>query len=159
MRTSTFDVVVLATELALTASLTFEDTIRVDASVVVVQVEWGSHVAAIMGLIVLALLGTVLVLKNRIETADSFTAETDTNAEPFMTDRERVSELLRRNGGRMRQSEIVDEVDWSKAKVSRLLADLEEEDQITKLRLGRENLICLSGHEPTASKIPEQSKQ
>jgi len=57
----------------------------------------------------------------------------------------------------MKQSNIVDSVDWSKAKVSRLLADLEEDGQITKLRLGRENLVCLPGHEPTASKSPEQA--
>ncbi len=76
-----------------------------------------------------------------------------------MTDRERVQQLVSENGGRMKQSKIVDSVDWSKAKVSRLLAELEEDGRITKLRLGRENLVCLPDHEPTASKSPEQSKR
>ena len=68
------------------------------------------------------------------------------------TDREYVIELLEQNDGRMKQSAIVDTVDWSKAKVSRLLADLEAEGDVVKIRLGRENLICRPGQEPTASR-------
>ena len=68
------------------------------------------------------------------------------------TDREYVIELLEANDGRMKQSAIVDTVDWSKAKVSRLLADLEDEGDVVKIRLGRENLICRPGQEPTASR-------
>ena len=68
------------------------------------------------------------------------------------TDREYVIELLEQNDGRMKQSAIVDAVDWSKAKVSRLLADLEADGDVVKIRLGRENLICRPGQEPTASR-------
>ncbi|WP_199174966.1 helix-turn-helix transcriptional regulator [Halegenticoccus soli] len=70
------------------------------------------------------------------------------------SDKDRIRELVEEHGGRMKQSQIVDRVDWSKAKVSRLLSQLDEEGEITKLRLGRENLICLSGHEPPASRSP-----
>lgn len=72
--------------------------------------------------------------------------------QPVLTDRERIEQLLDENGGRMKQADIVNSVEWSKAKVSRLLADLESDDEITKLRLGRENLICRPGSEPAASR-------
>lgn len=120
------------------------------------QLDGGAHLAALGGMVILALLGGVLVARNRYEEPTA-TTETEADREDFMTDQERVRQLLRENGGRMKQSAIVDSVDWSKAKVSRLLADLEEDGQITKLRLGRENLVCLPGHEPTASKSPEQT--
>ncbi|AFO56615.1 MULTISPECIES: helix-turn-helix domain-containing protein [unclassified Natrinema] len=120
------------------------------------QLDGGAHLAAIAGMVALAVLGGILVARNRYEEPASAAADSEPSREEFVTDRERVQQLLRENGGRMKQSQIVDSVDWSKAKVSRLLADLEDDGRITKLRLGRENLVCLPGHEPTASKSPEQ---
>lgn len=114
----------------------------------------GAHVAALFGIVALVALGGGLVLRNRLTNRDHG-VHAEPPPEEFVSDRERVRQLVGRNGGRMRQSEIVEAVDWSKAKVSRLLADLEEDDEITKLRLGRENLICLPGQEPTASQSEE----
>ena len=70
------------------------------------------------------------------------------------TDEERIMQLLDAHDGQMRQVAIVEEVEWSKAKVSRLLSQLDEDGKITKLRLGRENLICTRGCEPEASRSP-----
>ncbi|TQQ82870.1 hypothetical protein EGH24_05370 [Halonotius terrestris] len=61
----------------------------------------------------------------------------------LLADDERVERLLERNGGRMRQADIVAETDWSDAKVSQLLSSMADEDRISKLRIGRENLITL----------------
>ncbi|ELY49566.1 helix-turn-helix transcriptional regulator [Natronorubrum sulfidifaciens] len=122
------------------------------------QLEWGPHLAALVGIVVLALLGGVLMARNRFAAQNTFVATSKPHDEEFLTDQERVQQLVREHGGRMKQSKIVDSVDWSKAKVSRLLAELEEDGRITKLRLGRENLVCLPGHEPTASQTPEQPK-
>lgn len=61
----------------------------------------------------------------------------------LLSDEERVERLLERNGGRMRQADIVDETGWSDAKVSQLLSAMADEDRVEKLRLGRENLISL----------------
>nr|WP_306059041.1 membrane-associated protein/domain-like protein [Natronococcus sp. AD5] len=125
----------------------------------VLQLSWNPHFAAVVGIVALVLLGGVLVVRNRLAENSSIASDSDPQRhEDFMTDREKVRQLLDENDGRMKQSKIVDSVDWSKAKVSRLLAELEEDEQITKLRLGRENLVCLPGHEPTASKSPEQPK-
>lgn len=63
--------------------------------------------------------------------------------EPLLSDEERILRLLETNGGRMKQVAIVAETDWSDAKVSQLLSEMDERGQIDKLRLGRENLISL----------------
>lgn len=83
------------------------------------------------------------------------TAPTPTvSDEELLSDEDRVHKLLEGNGGRMRQVDIVDETEWSKSKVSMLLSEMEEAGEISKLRVGRENIISLSGHEPDAAGSP-----
>lgn len=65
-----------------------------------------------------------------------------------ITDEDRIQQLLGKHGGRMHQSEIVTETEWSKSKVSRLLSRMEDDGQITKISVGRENLITRPGDEP-----------
>jgi hypothetical protein len=59
-----------------------------------------------------------------------------------------IEQLLEKHGGQLHQRHIVTETGWSKAKVSLLLSDMEADEQLTKIRLGRENLVVLPGHEP-----------
>lgn len=70
-------------------------------------------------------------------------AESDGVDPDLLSDEERVEALLEQNGGRMRQADIVQETDWSDAKVSQLLSRMADEGSIEKLRLGRENVISL----------------
>ncbi|MDZ7746702.1 MAG: hypothetical protein U5K28_09410 [Halobacteriales archaeon] len=63
----------------------------------------------------------------------------------LLSDEERVLRLLEANDGRMKQGTIVEETGWSNAKVSQLLSAMDEDDEIEKLRIGRENLISLPG--------------
>ncbi|QGN08249.1 hypothetical protein Hrd1104_10220 [Halorhabdus sp. CBA1104] len=87
-------------------------------------------------------------------------ADSPTPAEPsvdeaeLLSDRDRVVNLLEEHGGRMRQTAIVDATEWSKSKVSMLLSEMEDDDEITKLRVGRENIISLPGNEPAAARSP-----
>ncbi|WP_049920864.1 helix-turn-helix transcriptional regulator [Halopiger djelfimassiliensis] len=86
-------------------------------------------------------------------------AGTDPSTDPLedeelLTDEDRVVKLIRENGGRMKQVNIVEETGWSKSKVSMLLSDMESEGTISKLRVGRENIISLEGFEPEATKSP-----
>lgn len=74
--------------------------------------------------------------------------------EELLEDDERVLRLLDENGGRMKQVDIVDGTGWSKSKVSMLLSDMEEADDISKLRVGRENIISRKGMEPDAAGSP-----
>ena len=69
-----------------------------------------------------------------------------------LTNEERVLRLLESNGGRMRQSNIVEATEWSKSKVSMLLSEMESEGMISKLRVGRENIISKPGFEPEAAR-------
>lgn len=86
-------------------------------------------------------------------TATEASAPEPTPPEPaIMTDEERVVRLLESNGGRVRQGRIVEEFDWSKSKVSMLLSRMESDGTITKLRVGRENIIALPGAEPAAAR-------
>ncbi|MFC4438399.1 MULTISPECIES: helix-turn-helix transcriptional regulator [Natrialbaceae] len=83
--------------------------------------------------------------------------DADTNVLPedeLLTDEDRVLKLIRKNGGRMKQVNIVEETGWSKSKVSMLLSEMESEGNISKLRVGRENIISLEGFEPEATKSP-----
>lgn len=74
--------------------------------------------------------------------SDGEDAEGDVAPE-LLSDEERVETLLAQNGGRMRQADIVEETDWSDAKVSQLLSRMADEESVEKLRLGRENVISL----------------
>jgi hypothetical protein len=78
-------------------------------------------------------------------------------ADEPVTDEGRVVRLLTDSGGRMRQHEIVEATDWSKSKVSRLLSRMDEEGQIRKIRLGRENLVTLPEAEPDVVSGSSQS--
>jgi hypothetical protein len=88
------------------------------------------------------------------ETTSPVSEEMPVPEEELLSDEDRVLKLLEENGGRMRQVSIVDETEWSKSKVSMLLSDMEDEGEISKLRVGRENIISLSGEEPDAAGSP-----
>lgn len=73
-------------------------------------------------------------------------ADADPSAEPvpdLAPDEDRVVALLERNGGRMRQADIADELEWSASKTSRVVSDMAEAGDVEKLRIGRENVIDL----------------
>jgi uncharacterized membrane protein len=70
-------------------------------------------------------------------------AESEPTPEPLLSDEEQVLQLLRENDGRMKQVDIVNQTNWSNAKVSQLLSEMDSAGKIDKLRIGRENLISL----------------
>ncbi|WP_157972756.1 helix-turn-helix transcriptional regulator [Haloprofundus halophilus] len=80
--------------------------------------------------------------------------EPSVSDEELLSDEDRVISMLEDHGGRMRQVRIVEETEWSKSKVSMLLSEMEDEGLISKLRVGRENVISLDGHEPEAARSP-----
>ena len=74
--------------------------------------------------------------------------------EEMLTDEERIRSLLIQYGGRMKQADITTETSWSKSTVSRKLSKMEDNDEITRVQIGRGNLVFLNGSEPEASKSP-----
>jgi len=98
--------------------------------------------------------GTTTEPTSTEEPTDSGDTEPAVPESAILSDEERVVKLLEENGGRMRQVNIVDETEWSKSKVSMLLSDMEDAGTVSKLRVGRENIVSLAGHEPDAAGSP-----
>jgi hypothetical protein len=66
-------------------------------------------------------------------------------AEELLTDEERVLQLLEDRGGRMKQQDLLDEVEWSRTKASDVVNEMHEAERIEVYRLGRENVLTLPG--------------
>lgn len=62
---------------------------------------------------------------------------------PPLTDEDRVRKALAENGGRMRQSDIAETLEWSASKTSRVLSAMTDDGTVEKLRVGRQNVIDL----------------
>lgn len=69
----------------------------------------------------------------------------DTTPEELLSDEERVVGLLEEHGGRMKQQDIVEALEWSETKTSQVITDLHEEETVERYRLGRENVVALPG--------------
>jgi hypothetical protein len=119
-------------------------------------------------LLALAALGAILVLatlgwRRRQDRADSreespdspddrAVATTDAGEQPppeLLSNEERILQLLERNGGRMKQQAVAEQLDWTAAKTSQVVATLREQDAIESFRLGRENVLTLPGTDIT----------
>lgn len=66
----------------------------------------------------------------------------------IMTNEERVAHLLETHEGRMLQSEMVGAADLSKATVSRVLSGMEQAGAVTRVDIGRGNLVTRPEDEP-----------
>ena len=69
----------------------------------------------------------------------------------FLSNGERVLLLLEEHDGQVRQSTIVEETDWSKSKVSRVLSEMEADGEIAKVDVGRGNVILRPEDETSES--------
>lgn len=72
----------------------------------------------------------------------------------MLSNEDAVLAVLRRNGGRIRQSALVEETGWSKSKVSRVLSRMDDAGRVTKINVGRGNVITLPGEEPDGADSP-----
>ncbi|WP_306055099.1 helix-turn-helix transcriptional regulator [Natronococcus wangiae] len=61
----------------------------------------------------------------------------------LLSNEERVLRLLEEHGSRVKQQEVVSELDWTEAKTSQVVSGLREEDEIEVFRIGRENVLAL----------------
>ena len=68
-----------------------------------------------------------------------------TPPEDLLSDEERVLQLLEANGGRMKQQDLKETLEWSRTKTSNVVNDLQDADRIEVYRLGRENTLALPG--------------
>jgi hypothetical protein len=61
----------------------------------------------------------------------------------LLSPEERVMRLVTERGGRIKQQEVVSELDWSAARTSQVVSSLRDDGQIETFRLGRENVLKL----------------
>ncbi|XVH32820.1 DUF7345 domain-containing protein [Haloferacaceae archaeon DSL9] len=78
-------------------------------------------------------------------TSDETVDETARSEPPeeLLSNEERVLRLLERNGGRMKQQDVVAELGWTEARTSQVVSGLREDGDIESFRLGRENVLTL----------------
>lgn len=65
----------------------------------------------------------------------------------LLSNEERVLRLLQRRGGRIKQQEVVSELEWTEAKTSQVVSGLREDDAVEVFRIGRENVLTLPDEE------------
>jgi len=134
---------------------------------VVVQPGGGGLPAWLLGLgLLLALaavgIGAVLWRRRDESTEPAPTEDTAASAEPtedatadepteppseLLSNEERVLQLLDAEGGRIKQQEIAERLEWTDAKTSQVIGDLRDDGTIETFRIGRENVVTLPDHE------------
>jgi len=75
------------------------------------------------------------------EAAAGAAADATTPPDELLSPHERVLRLVTDNGGRMKQADVTDALDWSAARTSQVVGDLRDEGDIESFRLGRENVL------------------
>ena len=70
-------------------------------------------------------------------------AQPDRPPPELLSNEERVLWLLEERGGRMKQQEVVSELEWTEAKTSQVVGQLREDGEIEVFRIGRENVLAL----------------
>jgi len=65
-----------------------------------------------------------------------------------LPDEDKILRLLVKRGGRVDQSTILDETDWSQDHLEDVIDRMETDDQISAITVGRKRVICRRGFEP-----------
>ncbi len=65
-----------------------------------------------------------------------------------LPDEDKVLRLLVKRGGRVDESTIQEETGWSDARLDAVIDEMEDDDQISAITVGRKRVICRRGFEP-----------
>jgi hypothetical protein len=84
-------------------------------------------------------------------------AAPETPPEELLSNEERVRKVVRDAGGRIKQKQVAEELDWTAAKTSQVVGTLRDEDELEAFRLGRENVLRLPGEDPLGA--PDQGDE
>ncbi len=98
---------------------------------------------------VVAVVAAVIVAfgRNLARLAAPLLGRADQEKQPMelLSAEERVLRLLEENGGRMKQQDIQEALDWSQTKTSNVVNDLQDDGKIEVYRIGNENTLALPG--------------
>ncbi|QSX00485.1 DUF7345 domain-containing protein [Haloterrigena alkaliphila] len=79
------------------------------------------------------------------------TGGTDRPDMELLSNEEQVLRLVRDRGGRMKQQAVVEELEWTDAKTSKVVSGLREDGKLESFRLGRENVLSLPETDETGT--------
>lgn len=65
-----------------------------------------------------------------------------------LPDEDKVLRLLVKRGGRVDRETVLDETGWSEDRLERVVDQMEADDQISAITVGRKRVICRRGFEP-----------
>ena len=68
----------------------------------------------------------------------------------LLSNEEQVLRLIEAQGGRMKQADVAEELDWTAAKTSQVVTGLRDEEKLDGFRLGRENVLSLPDEDEEA---------
>ena len=74
----------------------------------------------------------------------------------LLSNEEQVVRLIESAGGRMKQKQVAEELDWTAAKTSQVVTGLRDDGDLDGFRLGRENVLSLPDYEPENDSNAEQ---
>jgi hypothetical protein len=94
------------------------------------------------------------VADNRGAEASLDAADSDEVPPEFLSNEERVLAVLDDHGGRVPQSTLVEEIEWSKSKVSRVLSGMEADGDVVKVDVGRGNVVMRPDDLPPGVESP-----
>jgi uncharacterized membrane protein len=90
-----------------------------------------------------AILSSILVLKIRKRKKENTLETTPAEASEEMDDTEKIITLIKKAGGQVLQSKITEQLRCSKAKTSKILADMENKGMIERFKKGRDKVVSL----------------
>src|SRR6056297_3266117 len=65
-----------------------------------------------------------------------------------LADEDRVLRLLVKRGGRVDRETILERTGWSPDRLEAVVSEMEDDDQVSAITVGRQNIICRRGFEP-----------
>lgn len=80
-------------------------------------------------------------------TPDEPTEQSEEPPEQLLSNEERVLQVIEEHGGRMKQQDVAEELDWTDAKTSQVVGQLRDAGDLDGFRLGRENVLSLPDEE------------
>lgn len=102
-------------------------------------------VVGAVGLLLIASAAVALFVRKESDGGQQAPADPSETTPPdeLLSNEERVLQLLTQNGGRMKQKQVAEQLDWTAAKTSQVVGDLRDDDEVESFRLGRENVLTL----------------
>lgn len=65
-----------------------------------------------------------------------------------LPDEDKILRLLVKRGGRVDESTVLEETGWTNDHLKRVVDEMESDDQISAITVGRKRVICRRGFEP-----------